>query len=244
MNFCLEKARGEFWLFLADDDWLEETAIERLLRGFHSPEVVMATGGTRIIGPGDALIREALPPVAGTIGGADFIRRRLKYEIGMYPSSELFRASVVLGAGGYKHFFHTDLILEIEAAIAGKIHVEPGVVCNYRLHGANAVTNRAVYQAWGYQSCVEIVRRVAEVSNDGALVRFARKRIATELLQACVTDSLVGHEEALPKARAALAEIGYRGWFWRALAGLAASRGGQFVYRFARGTRKRLRKHP
>jgi glycosyltransferase involved in cell wall biosynthesis len=131
VNFCLAKCTGDYWLWLADDDWLESEAIEKLMHGFSQPDVVMATCATRVTDKDGACMRTMMPKLAGAVSATEFLKARFKSQVGC-PSAELFRAAIVRKCGGYKMLFHLDLIMDIEVARHGNVYVDQTILCNYR----------------------------------------------------------------------------------------------------------------
>jgi glycosyltransferase involved in cell wall biosynthesis len=241
VNYCLAKSTGDYWLWLADDDWLESEAIERLIKGFTMPDVVMATCATRIIDGEGQQLRTVIPKLGGPVSGTKFLKARFKYQVG-YSSAELFRTSIVRMCGGYKMFHHLDLIMDIEVARHGRVYVENTVLCNYRLHGGNAVTNRGLALSLGLPSMVEVVKTLAAAGYGDELVRFGKRRLLLELLRMAASYAALGNRDAKSKIGATIYQLGYSSWFWKLLLDGLTSRPMQRIWNTAKYVTKRIRK--
>lgn len=137
-NFCLEKASGEYFLLLSDDDILGKDAIGSLLAKFQSGDEVMVycsliffkenTGTKKII--------QKIAPEKES--GLDFIAGRLAEKRVWAPSAALFRTSALRLAGGYPPAgIATDLGACIAASVKGTVRYVPRPLVFYRLHGNN-----------------------------------------------------------------------------------------------------------
>jgi glycosyltransferase involved in cell wall biosynthesis len=241
VNFCLAKSTGDYWLWLADDDWLESEAIERLIKGFTMPDVVMATCATRIIDGEGEQLRTVIPKLGGAVSDTKFLKARFKYQVG-YSSAELFRTSIVRMCGGYKMFHHLDLIMDIEVARHGRVYVENTILCNYRLHGGNAVTNRELALSLGLPSLVEVFKTLAAAGYSGEFVRFAKRRTLLQLLRMSSGYAALGYKEAKPQIAAVLYQLGYTSWFWKLLLDGLTSKPMQTIWKAAKYVKTRIGK--
>lgn len=242
VQFCLDKSTGEYWLWLADDDWLESEAIEKLMNGFLVPDVVMATCATRVTDKDGKQIRTMIPKLVGAVSGTEFVKARFKYQAGMYPSAELFRASIVRKCGGYKMLHHIDLIMEIEVARHGNVYVDQTILCNYRLHGGNAVTNRELVLSLGLPSLVEVVKTLAAAGYGDELVRFHKRRSLLALLRMSAGYGALGNRDAKSKIGATIYQLGYTSWFWKLVLDGLTSKPMQTIWKAEKYVKTRIGK--
>jgi glycosyltransferase involved in cell wall biosynthesis len=132
-NFGIARAKGEFLLFLDDDDFLQPTAVEALLRGLDDSGAAWVAGRFAYVNEAD----ERLPREHRCRYGAGDIYARMIFEnvIGA-PSAVMVRKGALRLAGGFDETFLLSedwdlwLTLAREFPIA-RVHE---VVSNYRIH--------------------------------------------------------------------------------------------------------------
>lgn len=156
-NACLEMASGEFFILLSDDDFLDPTAIEEMVKGFQclnsrfdSSKIGMVYCGTRIIdeenkaienNKSDSLVEHA----------SSFIPEYLRGKRSVYPCGVLIRKDDLREYGG---FDGKNYSLAADANIWMRIVINRGIavyignyLSNYRLH-IGSVTSRARIDEW------------------------------------------------------------------------------------------------
>ncbi len=57
-NFCLNKAKGEYFLMLSDDDELYHNCLEDLLEGFVSDQVSISLGKAHTLNSNNSIVSE------------------------------------------------------------------------------------------------------------------------------------------------------------------------------------------
>jgi GT2 family glycosyltransferase len=150
-NFGMARAKGDFLLFLDDDDYLEPRAVEALLKPIDGrPDVVWVAGRLAYRNECGELLPQFHPcSIQSRDVYADMIRHNL---IGT-PSSVLLRTEVVRALGGFdenpRYQFCEDYDLWLTMARDFPIVAIPEVVSNYRYHAGNATRQWARhFPAW------------------------------------------------------------------------------------------------
>ena len=143
-NACLERATGEYFLLLSDDDVLEPMAIDKLVAPFLSRAdtitIGIVFGRTRIV---DEQLYEINKPIGGIPyeAGLDFCMNFLRGLRIVFPCSTLFRVSDLKQIGGYKgekYFVACDAGALIEIILKrGYVVYLNEITSNYRKHNSN-----------------------------------------------------------------------------------------------------------
>lgn len=133
-NFCLDKANGEFFLLLSDDDILERAAVETFLLAFKNPSISLVYSRVRYI---DEKSQEKgfsrISPYFEC--GDDFIFYSLKRMRDTLPSATLHRTQSARVLGGYPNTgTTTDLALRLELAFRGTVAFVEQPLIKYRVH--------------------------------------------------------------------------------------------------------------
>ncbi|MFX4262559.1 glycosyltransferase family 2 protein [Pelotomaculum propionicicum] len=137
-NFCLEKAAGEYFLLLSDDDILDNDAIKSLLARFQGDDDVMSYCSLIFFNEnaGTKKIVQKIAPEKES--GFDFIAGRLAEKRVWAPSAALFRTCVLRSAGGYPPAgIATDLGACLAGCMKGTVGYVPRPLVYYRLHENN-----------------------------------------------------------------------------------------------------------
>lgn len=133
-NFCLQKARGRFFLLLSDDDLLLPGAVSALLVPFRDPEVRLAYSRCILVnhdGRTLGLTKDA--PAMET--GRDFIKASLEGQRQALPCITMHYTSEAVAAGGYPQVGNvTDLALRLALAAPGKVACVGRPLAKYRLN--------------------------------------------------------------------------------------------------------------
>ena len=136
-NRGLAQARGEFVMFLDDDDWLWPGALARLARALDGyPDAVAAVGARWAVFTGEDYERRDAHP-----------RRMLKRDVleelvfgwSAVSGQNLYRTEIVRSFGGYEDealIPCEDRLLWMRAACRGPVVLIPETVMSYRYHSA------------------------------------------------------------------------------------------------------------
>ncbi len=102
-NFCLNQARGKFFLLLSDDDILESNAVETLLNAFDSDQIGAVCGNTLIRSLTNGSSRLVNYPLksrtAFTVG--EFMIQCTLGKITAFPSSTMYLTRDLITSNGY-----------------------------------------------------------------------------------------------------------------------------------------------
>lgn len=135
-NFCLEEAKGAYFLLLQDDDLIDADFIETCLRKVNCrTDVGLIRTGTRIIDVDGDMITENPNQVAG-LSTAEFFRGWFLNRTSLYLCSTLFNTERLKEIGGFrsKHNLFQDVVAEVRlAAKFGRADVRD-VKASYRKH--------------------------------------------------------------------------------------------------------------
>jgi len=163
-NACLERATGEFFLLLSDDDYLEESAIEKLVQpmmtGAEPDRVGVSYCRTWEVDPdGRQRSIDPIPPAceqAREFAMQYFLRNRK-----MHSCSTMFRTGDLKQIGGYTQ---GSVMLPIDAMVWSRILLLRGVIAgvadplaSYRVHPGRT-TSSSRMEVWQKD-----IRALAEV---------------------------------------------------------------------------------
>lgn len=138
-NFCIEAARGRYFVLLHDDDLLDADFVERYASALAArPEAGLATGGVRVI-DGHGRVRNRKPNRVPEMDAADLFLTWFDKGVSFYLCSTMFHRQRLLDAGGFvspKHLFQDVKAIAILAARHGYVSV-PGTASSFRRHASN-----------------------------------------------------------------------------------------------------------
>ena len=138
-NFCLQQSRGKYFLFLCDDDLIDEDFISTCMDAVkcHREPGVILTGAREIDSKGNVL-SVAHNTVSGYTTG-DFILGWFDRRLPLYLCSSLFNTAKLkeLGGLGSKTNRYEDVVAEVQlAAKYGRVDIFD-IKASYRRHRAN-----------------------------------------------------------------------------------------------------------
>lgn len=137
-NFCLQEARGEFFLMLSDDDVLERDAIEWYVSQFDNPGVVLAYSNITYINENSQIVKLDRFNSPGIESGHHFVINRLKVKRMSMPSATLHRTDAARALGGYPPVgAATDLAMCLAIAKGGTVSFNTRPLVKYRIHHNN-----------------------------------------------------------------------------------------------------------
>lgn len=134
-NACLERATGDYFLLLSDDDMLEQNAIENLLQGFCNDSISISYGLVSYIDKYGQITGEQKLYAPQNESGHEFILKVLQKKRVAYPSAVLYRTVEAREVGGYPDIGSaTDFGLLMLLALKGLVFFYSHPVTKYRIH--------------------------------------------------------------------------------------------------------------
>lgn len=144
-NYCLDHARGEFFLLLHDDDLLDPDMIERCAEALGDRrDVGMIRTGTRII-DGEGHVRSVKPNRVAGLDPADFLLGYFAGHTSIYFASTLFHTQRLREAGGIdsRHNLLEDGLAVTKLLAYPRVDLEE-VKASFRRHGDNQGTGQQI----------------------------------------------------------------------------------------------------
>jgi glycosyltransferase involved in cell wall biosynthesis len=155
LNFCLEQAKGEYVLFLHDDDRIDRDFVESCIRAANGmPNIGLIRTGMRWIDTDDT-VRGEVPNRVGGLPLEGFFLDWFKGKTPMHPCNTLFNTKRLRETGGFrsKHNVFDDVIAVVKmAAKYNRVDV-PDVKASYR-HHMQQLTGKRQIASWCEESLV------------------------------------------------------------------------------------------
>lgn len=148
-HFCLEQARGEYFVFLLDDDLIDSDFVSTCMDAvkIHSELGIVLTGARQIDSSGNIL--SASHNRMSGCSPADFILGWFDNKVPLYLCSTLFNTKSLKELGGLrsKRYMYDDVVAYVQLlAKYGRADVFD-VKASYRRHDSN-VGDEAHFSAW------------------------------------------------------------------------------------------------
>jgi len=138
-NFCLNQARGRYFLLFHDDDMIDIDFIETCISSLGSDQTVGAIlTGVRTIDEHDNVLGEEKNKVSG-LSPVEFIRGWFDNEIALYLCNTLYNTDGLREIGGFKskkNLFLDLVVTFILITKFGRVDV-PEVKASFRRHSSN-----------------------------------------------------------------------------------------------------------
>lgn len=138
-NFCLDQAKGDYFLLLHDDDRIDSDFVETCVQHARgNKNIGIIRTGTRLIDANGVFLKEKKNMVGG-FSTLDFFIGWFENKTALYLCSTLFNTKTLKQIGGFasKHNLFQDVIAEvILAAKYGRVDCKP-VKASFRRHSEN-----------------------------------------------------------------------------------------------------------
>ncbi|WP_419658224.1 glycosyl transferase, family II [Desulfosarcina variabilis str. Montpellier] len=164
-NYCLEQARGVYFLLLHDDDLIDEDFVEICMQAAGNQNMVgLIRTGTRLIDSKGHSIKE-MPNNVNGLSTEDFFLGWFNDKTALYLCSTLFHTENLKSLGGFssRHNLFQDVMAEVQmAANYGRIDVKD-VKAGFRKHEEER-TFKVKVKAWCEDSLdlLELMCRISE----------------------------------------------------------------------------------
>ena len=137
-NYCLEQAKGSYFLLLHDDDLIDNDFVAICMKTVnYNIDVGVIRTGTRVIDYMSNILYE-IPNMVGGLSIEEFFRGWFANKTSLYLCSTLFHTERLKEIGGFKskHNLFQDVIAEVRlAAIFGRADIQD-VKASFRKHGS------------------------------------------------------------------------------------------------------------
>lgn len=181
-NFCVEKAGGQYFLLLCDDDLIDNDFIEvcvNALNGTQDTGVVIT--GTRKIGNKGEILSEH-PNCMQNLPYTDYFINWFTHKTALYMCSTLYNTKWLKEIDGFhsKTYYYQDVVTTaILSAKYGRIDIQD-VKATFRDHSASksktyTIDNRVTDSLYLLDVICEHAPEKVTVLRDAGLVSFARK---------------------------------------------------------------------
>jgi len=165
-NFCLEQARGDYFLLLHDDDKIDGDFVQTCLEAAdYNSDFGLIRTGTRIIGSSGEVVNTR-PNGACGLSTEDFFIAWFEDRTALFLCSTLFNTKGLKEIGGFhsKTNLFQDVVAEVKlAAKYGRVDVEKPLA-SFRKHGGE-ITFAAGVDAW-YEDAIFLLDVVCDVSTE------------------------------------------------------------------------------
>lgn len=135
-QFLLDRAAGEYFILLSDDDWFtSEDSLKRLMRPFAWHDGLKASiSNVRIVhSHGEHTVHSK---ISGYLNGNTLLANYFGNEMAVYPAATIFRLMDMKEAGGYRICKSTNAIdaeILMKTVRSGNVYYEGDALLNYTL---------------------------------------------------------------------------------------------------------------
>jgi glycosyltransferase involved in cell wall biosynthesis len=209
-NACVAEAKGEYIVFLPDDDrilpWLVERCVT-VIKQEPSMQIVMAIGNGYLIDEDRwtaAVLSRRLS--TGVWDGIDILREYLSGRISVQGCTTMVRTEALLAQGGFPHDwpFAGDLKTHLSLLFIGKAGLVNECCGTYCVHNATATFNHALQtHVEDLRKLVDLIVGRAEQETLDPEVRREIQRLARRFLALHAVGVIASHR----KRGAKLAEV-------------------------------------
>jgi len=145
-NFCLEQARGDYFLLLHDDDMIDQDFVEACMEAAnYRRDIGIIRTGTRLIDSQGTIIRE-VPNIVGGLTTEALFRGYFSNRTTFYLCSTLFNTTRLRETGGFQskyQLLQDDFALVQLAARFGRVDAQQ-VKASFRTHPSEMVFSTRV----------------------------------------------------------------------------------------------------
>ena len=163
-NFCLEQARGDYFLMLHDDDLIDSDFVETCISAAgQSKDIGVIRTGTRLV-DGNGKGGAEFPNLAQGSSMEDFTKNWFAGKTALYFCSTLFNTEGLRRIGGFhsRKYLFQDAIAIVKLASQSKVVNVEGVKASFRRHEGE-LTGAARVADWCDDSfqIIELIQELA-----------------------------------------------------------------------------------
>ena len=165
-NYCLQAAKGDFFLLLHDDDQIDHDFVETCMQAANfNKDIGLIISGTRLIDSEGRAVKE-MPNRAVGPSTEDLFISWFNHKTALYLCSTLFNTMHLKAIGGFasRHNLFLDVFAEVKIAAAhGRVDVE-AVKASFRKHEGE-LTFAARVGAWCEDS-LDLLDLICELTKE------------------------------------------------------------------------------
>jgi glycosyltransferase involved in cell wall biosynthesis len=181
-NFCLNQARGDYFLLFQDDDLIDDDFIECCMKSAsYATNLGVLRTGTRIIDANGDIMLECPNMVKG-LDFEDFVLGWFRHETAWYLCSTLYNTEALKAIGGFnsKHNLLQDGMATARlAAKHGRSDVED-IKASFRKHGAE-ITFAVDVKNW-VEDFIDLLDLLSELATErNEIIRSKGERFFSQL---------------------------------------------------------------
>jgi glycosyltransferase involved in cell wall biosynthesis len=168
-NFCLDQAKGDYFLLLSDDDMIDEDFVETCMeRAAHSSDYAVIRTGIRIIDENGTVVHES-PNRVKDLPFEEFMLGWFNNRTAWYLCSTLFNTRKLRGIGGLRsrHNLLQDGVAIVKLTSRGRRLDIEEVKASFRKHSGE-ITFAVKVRNWAedFRDLLELIRVSAPVNGD------------------------------------------------------------------------------
>jgi glycosyltransferase involved in cell wall biosynthesis len=165
-NFCLEQAKGEYFLIMSDDDLIDDDFVDVCMRAINSKNNIgIIRTGARVIDSQGNIIGRSTNEVDG-LSTEEFFRGWFAFITSLYPCSTLFHTNRLRQIGGFgpeNNLFHDGFTIAKLAAYFNRVDIKD-IKASFRRHN-DSITNSAEVKDWCHDSSL-LLATICELVSD------------------------------------------------------------------------------
>jgi glycosyltransferase involved in cell wall biosynthesis len=153
-NFCVEQARGDYFLLLHDDDLIDPDFVDSCMRALGDEgDVGVIRTGIRVISA-DGTVRREIPNRARGDDLSGFVKAWFAHETSPYCCNTLLHTDTLRAVGGFRsrHLLFQDVLAHVRVAAARRTVNVAEVKASVRRHDANMGSAARIFD-WCDDSC-------------------------------------------------------------------------------------------
>lgn len=181
-NYCVEQARGKYFLLLSDDDLIDPDFVDQCMQQAQShPDVGIIRTGTRVIDGEGKTIVSYINQSAG-MSPVDQVHAWFEGQTSFYLCSTLFHTAYLQQIGGFNspHNLFQDVVAELILLARYGSHDLADVKASFR-HHAGEMTHAAKVENWCEDSRYLVKSLLEEMPDQAEALTEPANRFMTKI---------------------------------------------------------------